>query len=63
MCGGPATTADHVIPRSKGGTDDDANLRPACQADNARRGNDDNPFEPDKPIVPSGLALSERWRP
>ena len=63
ICGESASTADHVIPRSKGGNDSDDNLRPCCMADNARRGNEDNPFEPDPPILPSGLALSERWRP
>lgn len=34
----PATTADHVIPRSKGGADDVANLRPAHLACNQARG-------------------------
>lgn len=29
-CGEPATTVDHVIPRSRGGSDDDSNLLPAC---------------------------------
>lgn len=33
----PATTADHVIPRSKGGSDDVANLRPAHLACNQAR--------------------------
>ena len=29
-CGEPATGYDHIIPRSKGGTDDDNNLVPCC---------------------------------
>jgi 5-methylcytosine-specific restriction endonuclease McrA len=62
ICGLEATTADHIIPRSKGGDDADANLRPACMPCNARRGNDDNPFDPDPAPRPAGLALSERWR-
>jgi 5-methylcytosine-specific restriction endonuclease McrA len=62
ICGETATTVDHVIPRSKGGTDADANLLPACLSCNSRRGNDDNPFEIDEPVRPAGLALSERWR-
>lgn len=40
-CGGPATTADHVIPVSRGGSSDDRNLVAACMACNvgrARRG-------------------------
>jgi 5-methylcytosine-specific restriction endonuclease McrA len=62
ICNGAATTADHVIPRSKGGNDAQANLRPACLSCNARRGNDDNPFEPDVEMIPSGVGLSDRWR-
>jgi HNH endonuclease len=30
LCGRSATTVDHIVPRSKGGTDDDWNLRAAC---------------------------------
>lgn len=33
-----ATTADHLLPRSKGGTDVLANLRPAHHSCNSRRG-------------------------
>ncbi len=33
-----ATTADHVIPKSQGGTDDPANLRAACGPCNQSRG-------------------------
>lgn len=38
-CGDLASTADHVIPVSKGGTNDQANLVPACPACNSGRGN------------------------
>jgi 5-methylcytosine-specific restriction endonuclease McrA len=62
ICSGVATTADHIVPRSKGGDDAPSNLRPACLSCNARRGNDDNPFEPDAEMTPSGLGLSDRWR-
>lgn len=30
ICTGTATTADHITPWSKGGTDTDDNLQPAC---------------------------------
>lgn len=40
LCGRPgATTRDHIIPYSHGGTDDLANLRPAHRSCNSRRGN------------------------
>ena len=42
LCGQPIAglpSADHVIPRSKGGSDDIENLRPAHTGCNARRGN------------------------
>lgn len=29
-CGNEATTADHILPKAKGGTDDPANLIAAC---------------------------------
>lgn len=39
LCGlDGADTADHLIPRSEGGTDDLENLRPAHQACNSARG-------------------------
>lgn len=62
ICGGPASTVDHVMPRSKGGDDSDGNLRPACHSCNSRRGNDDNPFEPEPVTMPAGVGLSDRWR-
>lgn len=41
-CGDPdGTTIDHVIPRSKGGTDDLENLRPACRTCNTSKGTKD----------------------
>jgi 5-methylcytosine-specific restriction endonuclease McrA len=30
LCGKPATTVDHILPRSKGGGDEPENLRAAC---------------------------------
>ncbi|MGX9294398.1 HNH endonuclease [Tsukamurella paurometabola] len=37
-CRGTATTADHLIPRSRNGPDTLDNLRPACQPCNRQRG-------------------------
>lgn len=37
-CGGPATSADHVIPKSKGGMDELSNLVAACIPCNASKG-------------------------
>ena len=39
ICGQrPATTIDHILPVSRGGTDDPANLQPACWPCNQRKG-------------------------
>lgn len=38
MCGGEPSSIDHVIPLARGGTNWPANLRPACQRCNARKG-------------------------
>ncbi|WP_374101419.1 MULTISPECIES: HNH endonuclease signature motif containing protein [unclassified Streptomyces] len=35
----PATTADHIVPLSRGGTNDIQNLRPACGPRNFSRDN------------------------
>lgn len=35
-------TRDHIIPKSKGGVDDVANLRPGCETCNVARGNNMN---------------------
>lgn len=35
----PATTADHIIPKSAGGGPELGNLQPACKPCNSRRGN------------------------
>jgi 5-methylcytosine-specific restriction endonuclease McrA len=37
-CGAYATTVDHVVPLAIGGSHDLANLVPACQPCNSRRG-------------------------
>lgn len=62
ICRGPATTADHITPRSLGGSDDLDNLRPACKRCNSSRGTSPNPFPAEDPTPPSGVALSPRWR-
>jgi 5-methylcytosine-specific restriction endonuclease McrA len=42
LCGRPgADTVDHIIPRSRGGTHEDYNLRAAHRACNSRRGKGD----------------------
>lgn len=38
-CGAPATTVDHLIPSSKGGSDLPHNLIASCSECNSRRGN------------------------
>lgn len=37
-CGLPAVTADHIIPRTRGGSDDPSNLRAACEPHNLNKG-------------------------
>jgi 5-methylcytosine-specific restriction endonuclease McrA len=36
-CGNPATSVDHIIPKALGGTDDRANLAPACARCNSSK--------------------------
>lgn len=38
-CVGKATSVDHVIPTSRGGSDDDSNLVACCWPCNRRKGN------------------------
>ncbi len=37
-CGGRAQGADHVTPKSRGGTDEPSNLVPACTSCNSSKG-------------------------
>ena len=37
LCGAPATEVDHILPVSRGGTDDRSNLRAVCRTCNLRR--------------------------
>lgn len=58
----PADSADHVIPRSRCGTDALENLRPAHHLCNARR-RAGEPFPTPSPLpAPSGPPRSTRWR-
>lgn len=63
LCGRDGSnSADHVLPRSDGGTDAPENLRPAHASPcNARR-QDRDPFPPDPDPRPEGVGLSPRWR-
>lgn len=36
-CGAPADTADHLVPLAHGGTNDPANVVPACRSCNSAR--------------------------
>lgn len=38
-CGDPASTKDHVIPRSRGGSDRESNLVACCSSCNVTKGN------------------------
>ena len=59
LCGYPgADTVDHLVPVSKGGSNADANLRPAHRVCNSRRGNNVAP-----PVygVNRDRRTSRRW--
>lgn len=57
-CGADANTVDHIVPRSKGGTDDEHNLVTACNRCNGAKGARD-PFFYDPrrtPCAPRNLS-------
>jgi 5-methylcytosine-specific restriction endonuclease McrA len=63
-CGGPATTIDHVVPRSRGGANTWLNTVAACVGCNQRKG-DRTPSEARMPLraavaVPTWAALTRR---
>jgi 5-methylcytosine-specific restriction endonuclease McrA len=50
-CGRAADTADHIIPRHKGGTDDASNLVAACRTCNCSKGVERLPEEIEKELL------------
>jgi 5-methylcytosine-specific restriction endonuclease McrA len=63
-CAGPATTVDHVLPRSRGGRNTWANTVAACGGCNQRKG-DRTPAEARMPLrvtpaAPTWAALAQR---
>lgn len=48
VCGGSATTVDHIVPRSEGGLDEITNCRPLCKVDHDR--------------ISAQAAARRRWR-
>ena len=37
ICGRSAVTVDHIVPKARGGTDDESNLRPLCRVHAAEK--------------------------
>jgi 5-methylcytosine-specific restriction endonuclease McrA len=63
-CSGPATTIDHILPRSRGGKNSWSNTVAACGGCNQRKG-DRTPIEAGmrlrlEPVAPSWAVLSRR---
>ncbi|MGC4859066.1 HNH endonuclease [Micromonospora sp. DT41] len=63
-CGGPASTIDHILPRSRGGRNTWRNTTAACYACNQRKG-DRTPAEAAmplrrEPVTPGWSALAAR---
>lgn len=66
MCGGVATTADHIVPRAFGGGDELEGLRPACRSCNSGRGAKANPFAAanrarSSSTAPTSGQIAQRW--
>jgi 5-methylcytosine-specific restriction endonuclease McrA len=48
-CTGRATQVDHIVPKSRGGSDDPSNLQAACQPCNGSMG--DRPRNPEPRLI------------
>lgn len=53
-CGGTADTVDHVVPRSRGGTHDRANLVASCEPCNQAKGDTDY-------VLFCAAMLADQW--
>jgi hypothetical protein len=61
-CGNLATTADHLLPKSKGGTDDVSNLVPSCGHCNYSRKDKAAPTTQHRSTTPTTKRVSGPMR-
>lgn len=62
FCEEPATTVDHLVPRSQGGTNDDENLVACCRRCNEIKSNHAHPVNSHGPTA-TGCTHSSEYRP
>jgi 5-methylcytosine-specific restriction endonuclease McrA len=60
-CGAPATTVDHIVPKSNGGSDHDSNLAAACRDCNNRKANSTTGWRT-TPSTPSSDSAAPPFR-